>query len=208
MIPLAAIGVGLMAGSSVWSGFLGASEKKSQKALAKYNALLAEKQAKAIEERTKFQMSRQAKAGERLIGHQTAALGASGMAMGAGGVGDEILAEQRSELELENLMIGYEGLLEASQARSQAAAYRMQAKMFGQQARNSIIMGFLGAGSSIGQGLMSVPKMNPEPAPDKNNQKSSKDKNNQKSSKSTSGKTASGRAAGSGSSSRNLPSSK
>ena len=68
-------------------------------------------------------------------------------------MGDQILAKQRSELELKNLMIGNEGLLEASQARSQAGAYRMQAKMFGQQARNTLLGGFLGAGGDIGRGL-------------------------------------------------------
>ena len=161
-LPLLAIGTGLQAGSSILSGFLGSREKKAEKALAKYNAALMDKQAKEIEERTRFQLVRQAEAGEREIGFLRTTLGASGMVAGAGGVGDELLAEQRSELELESLLIGYEGRLEASQARSGAGAYRMQAKMLGQQARNTLLGGFLGAGSAIGQGLMMYEPKNPD----------------------------------------------
>ena len=147
-----ALGLGMQATSLLTEGFLGSKQKKAEKALAKYNQQLALQRAKAVEERTKFRQMRQAEYGQRLLGQQKASLGGSGMASGAGGVGDMILAEQASELELENLLIGQEGLLEASQARSQANQYGFQASQLGQQARNSILGGFLGASPMVATG--------------------------------------------------------
>jgi hypothetical protein len=60
-----------------------------------------------------------------------------------------IQAKQASELELKNLMIGYEGATEAARARSEAAGYKMEGKIARRKGRAGMIGGFLGAGGTL-----------------------------------------------------------
>jgi len=153
------LGAALSVASPIFGGFLGAKEKKSQKKQAKANAALAFQRAEQIRKATSQTQVQQTKQGQRDLGGIEAELGASGMRMGEG-VGADIIAEQKSQIELENMQIGEEGIIQAGQAQSEGAAYLQQARYYQRQARNSILTGFLGAGSSLGSMLPM-----PSPAP-------------------------------------------
>ncbi len=111
-----------------------ARQAESQRAIADYNAQLAENQAKAIEQKAAFDQQRQAEEAARRMSTMQAQLGASG-AIPTVGSPLLIQAKQASEFELDNLMIGYEGRTQASQARSEAEIQRYQGRMAGWQAQ-------------------------------------------------------------------------
>ena len=91
-----------------------------------YNAAVAKQQAEAERIKSKFASIRHAKKAEEIKGALTAKLA------GAGGLGSPVAgdleAEQAAELELENLLIGYEGEVAARRAESQAELDILQGK--------------------------------------------------------------------------------
>jgi hypothetical protein len=107
-----------------------------------------EQQAKAIEQKTKFEQIQQAKRAERISSRLKAALGVSGARMG---VGTPLLlqGEQAAELELENLLIGFEGRTEAARARTQATLDRLQASVFKERGRTAQKASFIRAGTTL-----------------------------------------------------------
>ena len=107
---------------------------KSAQNIANYQAAVAEQEAKAMRARAKFGQIRQAKAAERIKGALVAKLAHAG---GLGSpVAADLTAEQAAELELENLLIGYEGEVEAKRAESQAILDRLQGQMAKQTAKS------------------------------------------------------------------------
>ena len=68
------------------------------------------------------------------------------------------MALQKSESDLQNYMIGFQGRVEAGKAESMAKQYDMQAKMAKIGARQSVISGFLGAGTSAMKSWGSIPE--------------------------------------------------
>jgi hypothetical protein len=152
-ITLGISAAGVVAGGQVYGGYAAKAEEKSQAAIDKYNAAVMEQEAKAIEAKTGFEQTRQAEAGARKMGTMRTEIGASGA---VATIGTPLLAQakQASELELGNLMIGYEGMTEAAQARSKATEYRMQAKLAKQRGRAAVIGGFVGgAGAGVSTGI-------------------------------------------------------
>jgi len=109
------------------------AEGKSEQKIANYNAALAERQAEIIGQRTTFAQIRQAQEASRIRGSLMASMGASGISPSTSGAA--VLAKQAKESELENLLIGYEGMTEAAQARSQAELDRMQGSLAKQRAK-------------------------------------------------------------------------
>jgi len=150
-------GVGLEAGGSVLSGFFGAIQKKSEEAVAKYNAAIMFQRAKAIRQKTKFQQVRQAEEGARTQGELRASIGGSGT-VATEGAPLLSLTLQKTESDLQNYLIGYEGRQEANEAESQAMNFLLQAKQAKIGARQSLIGGFLGAGASALKGWANWPK--------------------------------------------------
>jgi len=189
----AAIGTAMMAGGSILSGFFGASQKKSEAAVAKYNAAIMFQRAKAIKQRTKFQQVRQAEEASRVQGELEAAIGGSGT-ISTEGAPLLSLALQRSESDLQNYLIGYQGRTEAKEAESQVINFLLQAKQAKIAARQSLISGFIGAGASALQGFSSTPKTTSTASAGTAKYGG------------MGGGTISGRVAGSGYASRNLPS--
>lgn len=189
--PLIAAG-GMMAGSSILSGFFGSTQKKNEAAVAKYNAALMQQQAEAIKQKTKFQMIRQAEEGQRVQGELRAAIGGSGL-VATQGAPLLALALQKSESGLQNYLIGYEGRIAANEALSGAQNYLMQAKAAKIGAKQSMISGFLGAGAALVGTWASMPGKTPTLS-------------SGGFSYSSTANTASGRIAGLGYSSINLPS--
>jgi len=157
MLPLLAIGAGMQAGSSILGGFMGSSQKKNEAAIYKYNAAVKREEAKSIMYQTKFLQGRQAEAGARTQGELEASIGGSGI-VSTQGAPMLALALQKSELDLENYMIGFEGMAAADQAENEALQYDMQAKFAKIGARQAMIGGFLGAGASVGGAMMQMPQ--------------------------------------------------
>ena len=144
-------GAGLGAAGQIQSGRAAAAEGKSAQNIANYNAAVMEQQAKTERLRGGFEQVRQAKRGERVKSSMQAALGAAGGL----GAGSSLLleSEQAAELELENLMIGYESELAAGRAESQATLDRLQGKLYRQKGRNLATASYIGAGSTLLTGL-------------------------------------------------------
>lgn len=119
------------------------AQGKSAQNIANFNAAVAKQTAVAEREKAGFAQKRQAKKGAEIKSALTAKLGA------AGGIGSlvaaDLTAEQASELELENLLIGFEGEVAAQQAESQAELDKLQgrlAKQRGKAAARSANIGF------------------------------------------------------------------
>src|SRR5512146_200618 len=142
----------MQAYSSYQQGQAQAAEAKAQQRMMEYNARVAEMQARAIEQKTKFDQIRQQRKGQRVMGTLRAKLGASG-AMVSEGAPLNLMADQAFELALENALIGYEGQVEAGQARSQGALYSAQGGIYGMRAKNAATAGMLGAGTSLLSGF-------------------------------------------------------
>ena len=82
-------------------------EGKSAQNIANYKAEVAEQAAKSIKLQSAFDQQQQAKEAERIKSMVAANIGAAGAA--GSPVAIDIKTEQAKELELENLLIGYEG---------------------------------------------------------------------------------------------------
>jgi hypothetical protein len=152
----AAAGMGMQAGGSILGGFMQASQKKDEASAYKYNAAVLFQRAKAMRMLTKFRQMRQAEAAARTQGELEAGIGGSGI-VSTEGAPLLALALQKSESNLQNYLIGYEGMQRAKEIESEALAYWKAAKRAKKGARLSILGGFLGAGGSVGQTLLSLP---------------------------------------------------
>ena len=142
-----AIGAGVQAAGSIQQGRAAEAEAKSAQNMANYNAAVQEREAKATRAATDFKQMRQAKEAERVKSSMLAKMGQSGIP----GAGTNVLiqGEQAAELELENLLIGYEGELTAQRSESQAAADRLQGKIYKQKGKNLKTASYYKAGSSL-----------------------------------------------------------
>lgn len=108
---------------------------KSAQNIAEYNAQVAEQEAKAIKARAAFAQKRQAKRAAAIKSALTAKLGAVG---GLGSpVAVDLAAEQTAELELENLLIGFEGEVGAQKALTQAELDRLAGRLARQRGKSA-----------------------------------------------------------------------
>lgn len=136
------------AGGAVISGIAAGQQGKAAQAMMDYQAKVQEREAKAIEQRTRFAQRRQAEEAARRMGRMAAGLGVSG-AVPTVGAPLLIQAKQASEYELENLMIGYEGQTAAQRARSQAELDRLQGRIYRRKGRMKATAGYIGAGTTL-----------------------------------------------------------
>jgi len=133
--------------SGLYEGLSGAgglrTEGHSKQNIANYNAEVAEKQAKAEELRANFNQIQQEKEAQRIRGRLSANIGAAG---GSGSpVALDIKLEQAKELELENLLIGYEGEVKSQRLKNQAVLDRLQGELYhtaGHNAARAANVGF------------------------------------------------------------------
>lgn len=148
-------GIGMMAVGQIQAGRMAAAQAEGQQAMMDYNAALQEREAERLRELSIFEQTRQAKRGERIKSTMLARMGKAGV---VSTVGTPLLvqAEQAAELELENLMIGYEGQVGVSRAKSAAAGYRMQGEAYGAQAKSARAAGYLGAGTTLLTGFSTM----------------------------------------------------
>jgi hypothetical protein len=148
-------GTAMSAAGSIQGGMAAEAEGKSQQNMANYNAALQEREAKSIEARTALQQKQQAEAADRAQSTMRAGLGASGAVTTAGSP-LLIQAEQASQAEMENLMIGYQGSEEALAARSQGKLDIMSGKIARQKGSAAKTAGFMNAGSTLLTGFGSA----------------------------------------------------
>jgi len=144
-------GTGLMAAGQIQAGRVAASEAESAKRVAAYNAAVMEQEAKAVRRKAKFEQVRQAKAARAKLSELQL------WEAGTGAIGSGLLEEeQRAELELEGLLIGYEGEVEAQRALSQAEIDRATGRLSVQRGKAARKASVIGAGATILTGLGSV----------------------------------------------------
>ena len=147
-------GSALSAASSIQQGRVAQATAKSQEAMSQYNAKIMEREAEAIRQKGAFDQKRQAKEAERIKSRMRAKMAASGALQGTG---TELLieGEQAAELELDNLLIGYEAEVEARRRESQAALDRAQGRIYRRKGKAARTAGLTGAGTSLLTGFAS-----------------------------------------------------
>ena len=136
----------------IQAGKAGAAEAETQEAMMRYNVRLQEREAREIEARTAFEQKRQAEAGARVTSAMRAEMGAAGVIPSAE-TSLLVQAKQASELELENLMIGYRGQVGAQRARSQAELDKLQAKIYKRRGKTAERAGYMRAGTTLLRGF-------------------------------------------------------
>ncbi len=135
------------------SGAKGARvEGKSARNIAEFNAQVEEQKAEAIRQKAIFDQKRQAKRGAEIKSSQIAKLA------GAGGLGSlvaaDLIEEQAAELELENLLIGFEGEVGAKRAESQAELDRLQGRLAKQRGKSAARAANIRFGTQVGTSFL------------------------------------------------------
>ncbi len=111
------------------------AEGKSAQNIANYNAAVAEQRAAGKRLESKFASQRHAKRAAEIQSTLKNLLGKAG-GLGSPVAGD-LAEKQAAELELENLLIGYEGEVSAMQLESQAELDRLQGRLFKQRGKSA-----------------------------------------------------------------------
>ena len=120
---------------------------KSQENLAEFNVQVQEQEATARRTAAKFAGKRQAEAAARTKGTLQARIATAG---GIGSpVAEDLAAEQAAELELENLLLGFEGEVSATQADRQAALDRAAGRTAIQRGKAKSTAAGIGLGTTL-----------------------------------------------------------
>ena len=146
-ITMIMIGTGVMAAGQIQAGREAEAQAKSAQNIAKYNALVQEREAEALKQQAGFEQKRQAKRAVRVKSALTARVAAAG-GLGAP-VAADLAAEQAAELELENLMIGYGGEIGAERALAKAELDRLQGKLYRQKGKAARKASYFRAGGTL-----------------------------------------------------------
>ena len=111
------------------------AQGKSEQNISEFNAQVEEQKAVAERAKAGFAQKRQAKKGVAIQSELEAKLGKAG---GTGSlVAADLVGAQAEELELENLLLGFEGEVAAQQAESQAELDRLQGKLSKQRGKSA-----------------------------------------------------------------------
>lgn len=137
-------GAGLMAAGKIQEGREVAAAEKSAQNIQNFNAAIMEQEAKAIRAKGAFEKVRQVKEAERIKSRLRTKI--AGMGALESGLLEE---EQAAELELENLLIGYETETAARRAESQAVLDRAAGKLAKRRGRAAKQAGYIGAGATL-----------------------------------------------------------
>lgn len=146
-IPLLIAGTGIAAAGQIQAGRVAAAEAKSAQNIAEFNAQVQEREAEALRLKSRFEQERQVKRAERVKATLTAGIAA------AGGLGSpvavDLAAEQAAELELENLLIGFEGEVGAQRALSQAEIDRLSGRVARRRGKAAVTASRFRAGTTL-----------------------------------------------------------
>ncbi len=141
------VGTGIAVAGQLQAGQAAKTQEKSAENIAAFNVAVQEREAKAIKERTIFAGKRQAKKAAEIKSALTAKLGAAG---GLGSlVAADLAAEQAAELELEGLLIGFEGEELAGRALSQAEIDRLSGRVAKRRGKAAVSASRIRAGGTL-----------------------------------------------------------
>lgn len=127
------------------------ADAKSRQNLANFNAQVQEQEATAKRQATKFASKRQAEKAARIKSSLKARIAAAG---GTGSpVATDLAAEQASELELENLLLGFEGEVSAVQSERQAELDRAAGKIAVRRGKSQATAANIQFGTSLLKGF-------------------------------------------------------
>ncbi len=150
---IASVAAPLAIGGSIASGVMGyqgaQDQAKQAKKMGEYNAQVAQVEADNARNKAAFESKRQALAARRQMDSLQAGIASAGGL--ASPVATDLAMEQEKEFELDNLLIGYEGEIQARRAESQGQIDLLAGKSAAQRAKNagvgSLISGFTNAAS-------------------------------------------------------------
>jgi len=143
----ALIALGAVQGvASVFQGRSQAKQYAGQAAVAKYNAMLTERDVRAKERATDFAQAQQALRSASVLGEWDVNRATSGATEVGGPF--RVRRQIQRQLDIDNALIGMQGGAQASALRSEAAMYTMQKKMFRKAGKWTIISGLFGAGAA------------------------------------------------------------
>jgi hypothetical protein len=123
------------------------AQGKNQQTIENFKAEVAEAEGEAALIRSGFDQMQQAKEAERIKSSLSAGLGAAG-ATGSP-VAIDLTKEQAAELELENLLIGFEGETANLRAESQAKLDRLQGQLAKSSAKSAARRANVGFGLQL-----------------------------------------------------------
>ena len=145
---------GVSAFGALQQGEAARAEAESQRNIALFNAQVAEQEAEAEKARAAFAQERQAKEAAQRKSKLRADIAQAG---GTGSpVAADLAAELGEELELENLLIGFEGAVRAQRLREEAKLLRVQGKLFRQRGKAQQRASRVRAGQSVLKGFGST----------------------------------------------------
>jgi len=142
---MASVAIAAMVAGTATSAIGQSQAGKSAQEAAEFNARVARNEAVATRQKARFDQVRQAKEGSRIKGAMAARAAKSGARTD---VGAPVLAaaEQAAELELDNLLIGFEGETKAKKHESQARLDKFGGKVARQaskiKAGTTVLKGF------------------------------------------------------------------
>ena len=134
----------LKAGSAIQQGRIAEAEGRALKKLGERNAIILEQDADARDRKTRFDQLRQVVSGAKVQGRLLAGLGASGARLDVGAP-IRLLSDQAEELELDMLLIGFEGATEARELRNQAVIQRFKGSLAKTRGQNAQKAGYVQA---------------------------------------------------------------
>lgn len=142
------MGFVLTALGQIQAGRAAEAESESAQNIQNYTAAVDESEAKAIEQKARFEGVRQAKEAARIKSTLRERLGVLGVRTDVGA--PALLAEeQAAELELEGFLIGAEARAKARRVRSEAELARLQGKVFRERGRQIKRASYLRAGGTL-----------------------------------------------------------
>jgi hypothetical protein len=146
-----AVLTGVATAGILQAGEAAKADAESQQNIANFNAQVQEQEAVAKRTATKFASRRQAEEGARIKGAQATRIAAAG---GTGSlVAEDLAAETASELELENLLLGFEGEVAATQAERQGRLDIASGKISAKRGRNLQTASRFQAGTTLLRGF-------------------------------------------------------
>lgn len=160
MIPMLTVASTLVsAGGSILQGVQANKMAKYQAKVAEMNKSIAEDNARRAIERSQVEQQESDMTALAFMGSQEAMQGASGLSLG--GASQQLARKSSKELaRLDALRIRQGGELEAYNYRTQGVNFGAEASMAKAGGKNSLVSGFIDAGSSLLTGAGRVAKQN------------------------------------------------
>lgn len=142
----------LSAGGSLMSSSSARQAAAQAKKIGEYNALVAEEEAQATRESSRFTQLRALQEGQRAMGTLRTRMAASGARLDVGAP-LRAVAELAQEIDIDQLLIGYEGEKAARRYENQAKVNRMGGNLEAKQLQAQSTANLFRAGSTILGGI-------------------------------------------------------